>query len=326
MGVLLIRIKLQISNQIPNFVAMFKNSVSLLVSFGKKSIGFLLFLVCAVAIYNKVLANENWAQYGEKISQQCSTISLLQWIVLLLLMLMNFLIEAIKWKYVVARNNPISILQSLKSIFVGQSFAFFTPNRIGEYAGRTLFLQDGNKMMGMAQMAWTSYAQLLITIILGSIALMINLPFYPWLQWASPLLGIVATFLFFYRKEWKGWAGNFTILQIPTIIKLKLLGLSFIRYTVFMLQYLWAAHLLGMPIPVIGLVASIAVLFLCLSILPTISITELVIRGQLLLIILAPYYTIKIMIISLSTLIWAVNFLLPAIIGAFLLIGYRLKK
>ena len=305
---------------------MFKNSVSLLVSFGKKSIGFLLLMVCAVAIYHQVLANENWAQYGEKITLQFSTISWPQWLILLLLMAMNFFLEAIKWKYVVAQNNPISFLKSFRSVLVGQSFAFFTPNRIGEYAGRTLFLKDGNKMLGMAQMAWTSYAQLLITIILGSLALTINLPFYPWLQWASPLLGIVATFLFFYRKEWKGWAGNFTILQIPSNTKFLLLGLSFIRYCVFMLQYVWAAHMLGMPIPLIDLVSSIAVLFLCLSILPTISITELVIRGQLLLIILAPFYPIKIMIISLSTLIWAVNFLLPAIIGTFLLIGYRLKQ
>ena len=305
---------------------MFKNSVSLLVSYGKKSIGFFLFLVCAIAIYNKVLANENWAQYGEKIKIQFLAIYLYQWIVLLLLMSMNFLIESIKWHQVVAKNNPISILKSIRSVFVGQSFAFFTPNRIGEYAGRTLFLNEGNKLLGMAQMAWASYAQLLITILIGSFALMIHLPFYPWLQWASPILGIVATGLFFYRKEWKGWAGKLTILQIPTSTKFKLLGLSLIRYIVFMLQYIWAAYMLGMLINPVDLAVSIAILFLCLSILPTISITELVIRGQLLLIILAPFYQIKIMIISLSTLIWAINFLLPAIIGAFLLIGYRLKQ
>ncbi len=305
---------------------MFKNTVNLLVSFGKKSLGFLLFIVCGVAIYKKVLENENWAQYGEKIKAQFLTISFNQWVILLLLMCLNFFIESIKWHHVVAKNNPISISKSIRSVFVGQSFAFFTPNRIGEYVGRTLFLEEGNKMIGMAQMAWTSYAQLLITILVGSLALTINLPFYPWLKWLSPLLGIVASFLYFYRKEWKGWAVYFNILQIPTASKARLLLLSFFRYFVFTLQYVWAAHMLGMQIPLLDLVSSIAVLFLCLSILPTISITELVIRGQLLLVILAPFYPIKIMIISLSTLIWVVNFLLPAIIGTFLLLGYRLKQ
>lgn len=305
---------------------MFKNTVNLLVSFGKKSLGFLLFIVCGVAIYKKVLENENWAQYGEKIKAQFLTISLNQWVVLLLLMCVNFLIESIKWHFLIKQKNPISISKSIRSVFVGQSFAFFTPNRIGEYVGRTLFLEEGNKMIGMAQMAWTSYAQLLITILVGSLALTINLPFYPWLKWLSPLLGVVATYLFFYRKEWKGWAVYFNILQIPTSSKARLLLLSFFRYIVFTLQYVWAAHMLGMQIPLLDLVSSIAVLFLCLSILPTISITELVIRGQLLLVILAPFYPIKIMIISLSTLIWVVNFLLPAIIGTFLLLGYRLKQ
>jgi hypothetical protein len=305
---------------------MFKQAINFLVSFGKKSLGFLLFIVCGVAIYKKVLENENWVQYGETLKSQFLTISTGQWIVLLLLMCCNFFIESIKWHHVVAQTNPISLSKSVRSVFVGQSFAFFTPNRIGEYVGRTLFLEEGNKMIGMAQMAWTSYAQLLITILVGSLALTINLPFYPWLKWASPLLGVVATILFFYKKEWKGWAVYFNILQIPAASKVRLLFLSFIRYTVFTLQYVWAAHMLGIQISLIDLVSSIAVLFLCLSILPTISITELVIRGQLLLLILAPFYPIKIMIISLSTLIWVVNFLLPAIIGTFLLLGYRLKQ
>jgi hypothetical protein len=81
-----------------------------------------------------------------------------------------------------------------------------------------------------------------------------------------------------------------------------------------------------MEIPFWVLGSSIAVLFLFLSILPTISITELVVRGQLLLLILAPWYSNGLMIIVLSSLIWAVNFLLPAIIGACLLLGFRLKQ
>jgi hypothetical protein len=32
------------------------------------------------------------------------------------------------------------------------------------------------------------------------------------------------------------------------------------------------------------------------------------------------------MLIALTTLIWIVNFLIPSIIGAFLLLGFRLKQ
>jgi hypothetical protein len=109
-------------------------------------------------------------------------------------------------------------------------------------------------------------------------------------------------------------------------VKKKLLALSFLRYSVYLMQYTWAAHILNIPIPYIALWVGLAVMFLSLSIVPTISITELVIRGQLILLLLSPWYQNSLMLISLSTIIWAVNFLLPAIIGAFLLLGFRLKQ
>ena len=217
---------------------------------------------------------------------------------------------------------------------VGQTFAFFTPNRIGEYAGRTLYLEEGKKLMGVSQLAWTSYAQLLITIIIGSIALALNIGYYNWINGSLlivvnivlPIIIILSVSLFFYKYEWKGRLHFLNILQIDTRSKLYLLILSFFRYFIFLLQYAWVAYMLQMQIDFISLALSVAILFLFLSILPTISITELVVRGQLLLLILAPFCHNKMMIISLSSLIWSVNFLLPSIIGAILLLGYRLNR
>jgi hypothetical protein len=175
-------------------------------------------------------------------------------------------------------------------------------------------------------MAWTSYAQLLVTIMVGTVALFWNAPFFPWLKWASPFIAVVAIIVFFYDRQWKGLLGVLNKLQIPTQSKITLLALSFLRYGVFTFQYAWVAKMLGMEIPFWVLGSSIAVLFLFLSILPTISITELVVRGQLLLLIVAPWYPNELMIIVLSSLIWVVNFLIPAIIGACLLLGFRLKQ
>jgi hypothetical protein len=313
---------------------MFKSAMDATISIGKKSIGLLLFVICSIAIYNKVLVNENWAQYGIMMRAQLFSAPVYEWVVLLLLMCSNFLIESIKWKLVVAATNPISIFKAIKSVFVGQAFAFFTPNRIGEYAGRTLFLDAGNKITGMAQMGWASYAQLIVTICIGVLALALNISLYPWAdgRWLisvkliSPFIGILAIVLFFYKREWKGWMSFLNRMQIETNIKGTMLGLSIFRYIIFMLQYVWVAYMLKMNIEFFPLVLSVAILFLCLSILPTISITELVIRGQLLLIILAPFYSDKIMIISLSSFIWGINFLIPSIIGTFLTLSYRINR
>ncbi|MCX6288267.1 MAG: hypothetical protein NTW92_00630 [Bacteroidetes bacterium] len=295
-------------------------------SWGNKSIGLILFVVCLVAIYNKVAHNENLNQYSADIKIQFEKVTFFEWAVLLLLFLLNYLMEAIKWQNLLASWSPISIFKSYKSVLIGQAFAFFTPVRTGDYVGRILLLPPGSKIKGVAQMAWSSYAQLIITISIGSSALFFNLPFFPWIKWFMPLGLVAALVVYFHPGQFKGWLNKINKLQIENKLKLQLLGLSFLKYVVFVLQYTWAVKMLNIPIANIDLWIALGVLFLLLSIIPAISLTDLVIRGQLIVLLLEPYYNNSLMLICLSTIIWAVNFLLPAIIGAVLLINFRIKQ
>jgi hypothetical protein len=279
-----------------------------------------------VAIYNKVAHNENLNQYSADIKIQFEKVTFFEWAVLLLLFLGNYLMEAIKWQNLLASWSPISIFKSYKSVLIGQAFAFFTPARSGDYVGRILLLPPGSKIKGVAQLAWSSYAQLIITISIGSIALFFNLPFFPWIKWFMPLGLIAALFVYFHPGQFKGWLNKINKLQIENKLKLNLLGLSFLKYIIFVLQYTWAVKMLNIPITPIDLWIALGVLFLLLSIIPSISLTDLVIRGQIIVVLLEPYYNNSLMLICLSTIIWAVNFLLPAIIGAFLLINFRIKQ
>jgi hypothetical protein len=81
-----------------------------------------------------------------------------------------------------------------------------------------------------------------------------------------------------------------------------------------------------MPVGNLDLWIALSVMFFCLSLIPAIALTDLVIRGQIIILLLGPWYDNSLMLICLSTIIWAVNFLLPAIIGAILLINYRIKQ
>jgi hypothetical protein len=279
-----------------------------------------------VAIYNKVAHNENLNQYSADIKIQFEKVTFFEWAVLLLLFLGNYLMEAIKWQNLLASWSPISIFKSYKSVLIGQAFAFFTPARSGDYVGRILLLPPGSKIKGVAQLAWSSYAQLIITISIGSVALFFNLPFFPWIKWFMPLGLIAALFVYFHPGQFKGWLNKINQLQIENKLKLNLLGLSFLKYIIFVLQYTWAVKMLNIPITPIDLWIALGVLFLLLSIIPSISLTDLVIRGQIIVVLLEPYYNNSLMLICLSTIIWAVNFLLPAIIGAFLLINFRIKQ
>jgi len=305
---------------------MNKELLKKLRTYFNNSIGFILFLVCAVAIYNKVAANDNLNQFGDQIKQQFYTIGFFQWGVLIILFVLNYLMESIKWKLVLAELSPITILKSYKSVLVGQAFAFYTPARSGDYVGRILFLEAGNKLKGLAQMAWTSYAQLLITLFFGSIGLFYNLPFLPWLKWLGPFIAAAAFVIFFHPGNFTGWLKKLSLLQIKTTLKGQLVLFAFLKYCVFILQYTWVVKIFNIPIDTLDLWVALSVLFFCLSLIPSIAITDVVIRGQLIVLLLSPFYDNSLMLICLSTIIWVVNFLLPAIIGSILLINYRIKQ
>jgi hypothetical protein len=297
-----------------------------ILSIANKAIGFILFIVCLIAIYSKVMTNDNLQKYGSSIKDQFLKVTVGEWVVLLILFFLNYLIEAIKWSQAIKELSPMTLPQSLRSVLVGQAFAFFTPVRSGDYVGRILFLEQENKLKGVAQMAWSSYAQLLITLLIGTIALFFNLPFFPWLKWLAPPITLAAFFIYFSKGQFTGWFKKLTSLQIKNELKVQLVTLSLMRYCIFILQFTWAVKILAMPIPIIDLWIAIAVLLLCLSIIPAIALTDLIIRGQLIVLLLAPWYTNSLMLICFSTIIWTVNFLLPAIIGSFLLLGFRIKR
>ncbi len=297
-----------------------------LLSIGNKLIGLVLFVICAFAIYNKVLQNENLNQYGAELKIQLTKIHWGAWLLMGLLMLLNYTIEAIKWKTVIASTNQFNIFQALRAVLVGQAFSFFTPARSGDYVGRTLFLAPGTKLKGITQMAWASYAQLLMTICFGSIAIFWNLPFLPWLKWVAPWGAALALFLFFYNQSLKGWLSKINLLQIDNGLKWKLIALAFSRYLVYILQYNWASEMLSIPVHALDLSIAIMALLFFLSMIPAISLTDLVIRGQLFLLLMAPFYQNDIMLIALTTLIWIVNFLIPSIIGSILLLGFKIKR
>ncbi len=305
---------------------MISSKLKLLLSLGNRLIGFILFVICAIAIYNKVLQNENINQYGSDLKIQLLKIHWGAWVLMGCLLIMNYTIEAFKWKFVIADTNQFTIFQALRAVLVGQAFSFFTPARSGDYVGRTLFLAPGTKLKGIAQMAWASFAQILMTICFGSIALFWNLPFLPWLKWVAPWGAVIAILLFFYNQTFKGWLSKLNLLQIGTGLKWKLIALAFSRYLVYLMQYNWAAQMLSIPVNWIDLSIAIMALLFFLSMIPAISLTDLVIRGQLFLLLMAPFYQNDILLIALTTLIWIVNFLIPSILGAILLLGFRFKR
>ncbi|MFB0924241.1 MAG: lysylphosphatidylglycerol synthase domain-containing protein, partial [Vicingaceae bacterium] len=64
--------------------------------------------------------------------------------IVLILMFLNWGIEAVKWRFTIRNIEEISIFKSFKLIFTGITLGFLTPNRIGEIPARALLLNGSN--------------------------------------------------------------------------------------------------------------------------------------------------------------------------------------
>ena len=95
------------------------------------------------------------------------------WYLLYVLFLMpvNWGIETVKWRYMILKIERITFYKSLKAVLVGITFSSFTPNRVGDYFGRALMLENSGKQEGFLITIIGSIAQTIITIVAGTIGI-----------------------------------------------------------------------------------------------------------------------------------------------------------
>jgi hypothetical protein len=104
---------------------------------------------------------------------------------------------------------------------------------------------------------------------------------------------------------------------------LKLLLLSLLRFTVFIIQYyllfvLFDVHLSGWQV-----FWTISVTFLVMAIIPTIAIAELAQRGKVVTAIVGLYSVNELGMTFATAGIWFINLIVPAILGSLLILRMR---
>ena len=108
-------------------------------------------------------------------------------------------------------------------------------------------------------------------------------------------------------------------------ILLRLLSISFFRYIVFVLQYIFMLQLLQVEQNVWTGLWIITVMFWILTIIPSFAIAELGIRGTVAKALFS-YSTNTLGILTATFGIWFVNLFIPALIGSLLILGIKIKK
>ena len=130
-------------------------------------LGPLLFLWLSYSIYNQVKHQPDLKTSWIKIKQSLQSAEIWDLAIVIFLMIINWSIEALKWKISIQKVQPISFSRSFRAILSGVSFSVSTPNRIGEYLGRILYMEEGNRLRVISLTIVGSMSQLIITLFAG---------------------------------------------------------------------------------------------------------------------------------------------------------------
>ena len=260
------------------------------------------------------------------------------WFVLVLILtILNWTIETIKWKFLVNRLDKIAFRRAFTGILFGISFSLFTPNRLGEYGGRVLVLKH-HRIAAIVSTLIGSFSQIVINMSIGGFFCLIYL--WKYLQinsylvfsvvllyvllasflWVSYFNVEIVTVLFKKYSIFKKIAPYVDIVKKYNAQDLrKLLFYSTIRYGVYCMQFFLLLKVFRTGVKFIDGLVLIPNVFFVQGILPTMAILDVSLRGQVALQILSEHATgAMFQVVAASLVLWFVNLIIPACIGGIL--------
>jgi hypothetical protein len=261
----------------------------------------------------------------------------------------NWALETFKWQIALRPVQAIGFVRAFKAILAGTCIASFTPNRVGEYLGRMLFVDPGNKILSVTPTILCSMSQMLITLVAGSIGIYLFsfLPFRFQASWLSPAFfrsamivtggaAIVLALVYFsfdplvirvnnwLKKNHKNLSvpQNFSFPVLATI-----LSVSAIRYLVFVLQYFLLFSLFGIPLLGMQVFTGVSVMFVLMAVVPTLTfLTDLGFRWVAGIQIFQVFTSNTAGILAVSLGIWLINLIIPALVGSLLILRIKLFR
>jgi hypothetical protein len=304
------------------------------------------------SLYQQIKAQPNFQQSIHLIAEAPYGPQAWKFWTVIIFAFFNWGLEARKWQVLLKPVQIISFFRAYKSVLSGVALSLNTPNRIGEYGGRILYIKEGSRIKAISLSIAGSISQLILTLIMGCGGLVYLLFFQTehtssvmglslfWIRVLLFISFVVAALLilFFFRLSWlvrliekiptaENWIRYINVLEefTPKLL-LRLLSLSFFRYLVFVIQYILLLQVLQVEIFWVDSFWIISILFLVLAIVPSFAIADLGIRGKFSTELLSVYSVNIVGILGTTFGIWFINLFIPALTGSILILGIKFFK
>jgi uncharacterized membrane protein YbhN (UPF0104 family) len=247
----------------------------------------------------------------------------------------NWCLEILKWKTVVAFVSKLSFATAAKQSLAALTVSLATPNRVGEYGAKAYFFSTDKRKQILLLNLFSNMAQMAITTLFGCIGLLLISQSYD-LPFSTPkillvVLALVLIIIFAYvmrKKELliKGFSISNVVRyfqNLPANLKRNTLILALFRYLVFGSMFYLVLSFFGAEIGIQESIPLITSMYLLSSIIPTLFIFDVVIKGGVALWLFSLIGVPELVILSTVLTMWLFNFLTPALLGSYFVINYK---
>lgn len=269
-------------------------------------------------IYNQLVHNEklDWNQFLALLERKKSIAGIA---FILSLSFLNRFLEILKWQNLAQKLQPISLSKATEQVLAALTAGLFTPNGIGEYAGKALYFPKKNTGEVVFLNLICNGIQMILSILFGIVGLLI---LGYWLEVGILLLVVLGLgLLFFLLKKItiKGYSLNQffeKINALPKKMHQRNLVLAVLRYLTFSHQYYFLFLAFDVNMPYFILMGTIAAVYFLASSLPTFQFLDFAVKGGVSVYFFGILGINEWIIVFISMLMWFLNIVLPVLAGS----------
>jgi hypothetical protein len=282
-------------------------------------------------IYNQLANNDklDWVQFTAKFKKNQSVAGIS---FILLLSVLNRYFEILKWQNLASYLKPISVSEATKQVLAALTAGIFTPNGVGEYAGKALYYEKSETKKIVFLNLICNGIQMVMTVIIGIFGLLyfntnynVITPKTVLILFAILLLTFVL--LFSIKKlTIKGYSIDKLILkinEIPKKIHQRNILLGVCRYLVFSHQYYFLFLAFDVDLPYLTLMSAVTSVYFLASSLPTFQFLDFAVKGSVAIFFFGILGVNEWIVIFVSTLMWFLNVVLPVVIGSYYVLNFK---
>jgi hypothetical protein len=297
-----------------------------------------LFIVigCGYFVFLKLTENNqlSFSDFTSKLTQN-HLISFKICIILSGFTIFNWFLEITKWHLLINKTVKTSFYQAITQSLASLTSSLITPNRIGEYGAKALYFKKqfrkqivGLNLIGnLYQMAATLFFGI-IGVTYFALKQNVQIRFSGYKLVVLIILLIIIFFVIKFSsfgKHYSQKAKKFTS-EISRSLNVKIGTLSIFRFIIFSHQFYFLLIVFNADIAYLEAITTISSMYLIASIIPMLSLFDVVIKSTVAIWVFSYYFIDETTIITITLLMWILNFVIPSIVGSYFVLTFNTNK